>query len=191
MKRLFSAIILSVLPVTVLSIEDDGCLGKPFGLGAYILNEYLVPTTPSSDFELVEAEANLVKHLPTNLVWQRCFLGQHWNPDLEICEGKAVLYTPQDALEIAEELGGGWRLPNINELRTVVERCRSYPALNTNVFADAAQRSFFDKFSYGILSSTPVRSNDGSVQWRRVALDTGVDLTEAGRGIVRLVREGD
>ena len=49
-------------------------------------------TTPDSRYELLNAGAE-VRDTMTNLVWQRCRLGQHWNGS--DCTGVAVKYTWQ------------------------------------------------------------------------------------------------
>jgi hypothetical protein len=41
-----------------------------------------------------------------------------------------------------------WRVPNIKELRSLVEECRSYPAINTTIFLDVSVDA-------GYWSSTP------------------------------------
>lgn len=92
----------------------------------------LVESTPSRDFSLLEAGA-VVRHERTGLEWQRCALGQTWNGTN--CGGFEAtrLRSWQQALN---EAGDGWRLPNVNELRSLVERCRQYPAINRQAFPD-------------------------------------------------------
>jgi hypothetical protein len=37
----------------------------------------------------------------------------------------------------------GWRLTSINELRSIVERCRAQPAVNRQVFPDTLSSAFW------------------------------------------------
>ena len=53
------------------------------------------------------------------LVWQKCTLGETW--DGSTCTGSALIYTWQDALFQCDLTPGGWRLPNINELDTILD----------------------------------------------------------------------
>lgn len=88
-------------------------------------------TTPSSDFELT-GNGTIVHHLVTGLEWQRCMVGQGW--DDGACTGFGVSMTWPDALQAAADAGDGWRLPHVNELRSIIEDCRTMPAINRDVF---------------------------------------------------------
>ena len=94
-----------------------------------------VVTTPVEDF--VELANGDVVHLPTQLVWQRCALGQAWSG--EACTGEPMLVTWPQALNAALEVSASeaqpWRLPNIKELMSLVERSCVRPAINTTLFA--------------------------------------------------------
>jgi hypothetical protein len=75
----------------------------------------------------------------TGLHWMRFALGQLWNGKTNISEAKR--YTWQEALNAADSFNqsGGfagcqdWRVPNIDELKSIVERTRK-PALNHTIF---------------------------------------------------------
>ena len=93
-------------------------------------------TTPTSDFTI--HDNGTVTHNVTGLMWMRCSLGQTWNQDTQKCGGSASGYTWVDALtaagnnETAEHTN--WRLPNRNELLSIIEaRCHS-PAVNSDIF---------------------------------------------------------
>lgn len=92
----------------------------------------LQPTTPSSDFVIVGAvNDGIVRHVPTGLEWRRCPLGSTFSDGA--CTGIASVNW-QTALQNAHEEGGGWRVPNVNELTSIVEECRGGPAVNRVVF---------------------------------------------------------
>lgn len=138
----------------------------------------LVETTPSSDFTALEGGA-VVRHDPTGLEWRRCAEGMSWTGTG--CTGSATTWTWQGALQHADAVSG-WRLPNINELRSIVERCRVSPAVNQQVFPGTPSSTFWSASPYAGLS-------DGA--WS-VYFGTGDDgwSRRSGNVRVRLVRGG-
>ncbi|CAM5217515.1 Lcl C-terminal domain-containing protein [Alishewanella longhuensis] len=76
-----------------------------------------------------------VTHKKTGLIWAQCSLGQSYvNGD---CTGEASKHNWQEALIAATQnyLGfSEWRLPNLNELQSLLEsRCWS-PSINASTF---------------------------------------------------------
>jgi hypothetical protein len=75
----------------------------------------------------------------TNLLWKRCAEGLVW--DGATCSGSAQYFTWGDALsQAAASTYAGhsdWRLPNVKELMTLVEECRTLPAINPVIFPNA------------------------------------------------------
>lgn len=51
----------------------------------------------------------------TNLIWQRCSLGQTWTG--KTCDGEPVRVTWEQAVELEQD---GWRLPTVDELYSLV-----------------------------------------------------------------------
>jgi hypothetical protein len=106
-------------------------------------NTAVVATTPTSDFIL--QNNGTVTHRATGLMWMRCSLGQAW--DGTDCTGSASVYDWQTALEQAEESTfsgySDWRMPNKNELASILElRCWS-PAINAEVFPNTPNDWFW------------------------------------------------
>ena len=89
----------------------------------------------------------------TGLVWQRCSNGQSWTGSS--CLGTATISAWAAAVSGAP---AGWRLPNVKELESMVERRCASPAVDAVAFPSVPAASFW--------SSTPgwaVSFNDGSV----------------------------
>ncbi|WLD59269.1 DUF1566 domain-containing protein [Salinispirillum sp. LH 10-3-1] len=106
----------------------------------------------------------------TALMWDRCAWGQQGNE----CSGTAASFNwsqMRNAVETANAQAykgfNDWRMPNLDELKSLVESCRMRPAINTNVFPntpsnwfwsmpaiateaeDTAGVYFFDGYGYG------------------------------------------
>ncbi|MEN1728160.1 MAG: DUF1566 domain-containing protein [Pseudomonadota bacterium] len=124
-------------------------------------------------------------HRRTRLVWQRCALGQIW--DGAGCAGLPSQLDWTAALLAAESHSQAgrddWRLPNRNELASIIEgRCFS-PALDSDAFPNATLTAYW--------SSTPV-SGGGEQVWVVELLDGGViPLATDTLQSVRLVRGGE
>lgn len=90
------------------------------------------PTTPTSDF--IDNKDGTVTHKTTGLTWMRCSMGQTWAGSA--CSGTASTYTYDTAIVLKSNFAGhgDWRLPNIAELQTIVERENINPAINTAMF---------------------------------------------------------
>lgn len=177
-KMGFAACLLSFSPADVLpqSPPTESCS-----------NSAVVATTPSSEFTIVGD--GIIRHDATGLEWQRCSVGQIW--DGAACQGSASNFFWQQALIAASVAGSGWRLPNIQELRSIVERCRVNPAINRKAFPNTSS------FEGGIFwSSTPstvagleglamiIYFDDGN----EGASDEIIDGIDGSR--LRLVRDG-
>lgn len=145
-------------------------------------NVAIPSVTPDEDFR-VQADGTVL-HRPTQLVWQRCAIGQSWTGTN--CSGSAQLMDWATALDTAQnhvQAGAeDWRLPNRNELASIVEtRCHS-PAVNGNAFPSATSDWYW--------SSSPTTALDDQA-W--VVLFTDGDIQPAivsGLYAVRLVRGG-
>lgn len=99
--------------------------------------------TPTSDFN--DNRDGSVIHKKTSLIWKRCAEGQSWSGSA--CTGTAKTYTWNAANALG---GGGWRLPSINELQTLVEYSIAYPGstINTTIFPDTPASYFWSASAY-------------------------------------------
>lgn len=98
---------------------------------------------PSTD-ETIEFDIGMdgtVTDKTTGLMWMRCSIGQTWVQATASCAGTPFKAEWEKLVLINDFNSSGgfagnkdWRLPNINELRSIVEDCRSDPAINTILF---------------------------------------------------------
>lgn len=134
-------------------------------------------TTPSSEFTIL-GDGSSIRHEVTELEWQRCSIGQSW--DGATCQGSPTSHDWQMALDTAASAGGDWRLPNIQELRSIVEHCRRSPAINRQAFPNTPAIDFW--------SASPV-ARDAAYVWRG-GFNFGSDKQsrKTRGGGVRLVR---
>ena len=74
------------------------------------------------DYTLSESRQT-VTHTLTGLEWQRCAFGAFWNG--QTCVGSPVSLRWNQIEQLKSKLTDGWRLPEIDELITIVESCRT------------------------------------------------------------------
>ena len=155
-------------------------LAATASVSAQTCSTTIVKTTPTAAFSLYSNGA--VTHTKTGLMWRRCLLGQAW--DGSNCTGNATSYTWSQALLAVDAYAGysDWRVPNKNELASLVERACLYPAINTTVFPN-------DPSSF-VWSSSP-NAYDSGYAWG-VSFYYGYvsDGYETYGSHVRLVRGG-
>ncbi len=146
-------------------------------------NPAIEASTPSDQF-LVRTDGTVL-HRPTQLIWQRCAIGQTWTGTL--CSGSAQLQDWQTALETARDhVQAGaedWRLPNRNELASIVEtRCHS-PAINGDAFPMATSDGYWTSSPTSEMTDRAwvVLFADGEIQPSPIADLYAVRLVRAGR----------
>lgn len=178
------------VPVVVLALAA----GAGAGVSCDNENSAVRATTPSTAF--MQHEDGTVTHLATGLMWMRCSLGQTWDSATVVCDGSASGYVWNDALNavlsfnapggISGEAGfaghDDWRMPNKNELATIVEESCSFPAVNAILFPSTPS-SFYHSSSPSAVSAEEV--------WQ-VGFGSGTIDSRAkfSLGAVRLVRGG-
>jgi hypothetical protein len=108
-------------------------------------------TTPTENFITQNNNPEYVIDSTTGLAWSRCVVGQTWNSASQSCTGEPLRLTWQEALQAATNYTVGniteWRLPNIKELASIVERECVDPAVNLVIFPNAPSQHYW--------SSTP------------------------------------
>ncbi|MEM9181856.1 MAG: DUF1566 domain-containing protein [Pseudomonadota bacterium] len=140
-------------------------------------------SAPNQDF--LETADGTVLHVPSELVWQRCALGQTWNG--ASCDGTPQLLSFGEALQAAasheQANAQDWRLPNRNELGSIVEDRCELPALDSNVFPDAPAGEHWSSSPYtgGSDEAWAVDFDDGRVAPASIQTFLPVRLVREGR----------
>lgn len=175
---------------TIRTIKFNLIFLSLFGYGSLAVSSCntssVIASTPTADFTV--HNDGTVTHKKTGLMWKVCSEGQTWSSGN--CSGSASNYRWDEALQAAQGLnsGGGfagnsdWRLPNVKELKSIVEMRCSSPAINTTIFNNTPSSYYW--------SSSPNFNNDGkSLQ---VSSSSGrILIYQRNSGeVVRLVRGG-
>lgn len=110
------------------------------------LNLLIFPNITFSQF--IENE-HLVTDVRNNVYWLRCSVGQNWNLEDKTCEGTIVKLNHQEisyAVEQAsQQLGGTWRLPNLNELLSVICDSCGPPKIDPKYFPGISNEAYWTK----------------------------------------------
>ena len=157
-------------------------------------NSAVPASTPSTVF--TQHDDGTVTHLGTGLMWMRCSLGQTWESDPGTCEGNASSYVWNNALNavLSFNAPGGfngeagfagyddWRMPNRNELATIVEESCWLPMINATLFPNTPGSWY--------LSASPSAVSAEEVWHIGFGYGTVDSRAKSSTGVVRLVRGG-
>lgn len=103
---------------------------------------YIDSDVPNERF-IINDNATVVDKL-TKLMWARCTVGRS---KLDCSEGEDLKMNWQDALSSAENSDHAgftdWRLPNIDEYRSLADYRCARPAVNLSVFPNISNRDTF------------------------------------------------
>lgn len=144
---------------------------------------------PDSDY--TDHGDGTVTHKPTNLMWQRCMVGQSW--DGKTCVGTATQMSWDNAKALTSTLAGkaDWRMPTRNELSSLVDYTKTTPpTLNSSLFpndrasnvwsgspyAGDASYAWYISFNGGSSGYDYRSGNDGYVSY-----NYGVRLVRGGQ----------
>lgn len=116
----------------------------------------------------------------TQLVWRRCAEGQVFGGGT--CSGTALAFTHEAALLRAKaeatSSGKAWRLPNVKELSSLVDRSRSIPAIDVIAFPATPPDRFWSA------------SQAGSSAWAVFFWEGSLNPSHRSHGLqLRLVRD--
>lgn len=103
----------------------------------------------------------------TGLTWMRCAMGQTW--DGSTCKGKVQKYPWNEAKKLRHTFVGydDWRLPDIDELKMLIDRGQSDQSIDMKAFPDAPRLYFWSlsPFTKKIGHAWGVDFNDGYVDY--------------------------
>ncbi|MBJ7550915.1 DUF1566 domain-containing protein [Marinomonas ostreistagni] len=162
----------------------------------------ITATTPASNFT-VDAENGVVVDHSTGLMWKQCVEGFSGS---DCRTGDTLQSTFSQVLSYIDSLNadGGfagytdWRLPNVKELRSIVEERCTRPALNEDVFPLKNTQASDDQSTVNsmvLFSSTPTSYYDSTdtFVWVISFADGTLDKSSVGQydyvRFFRLVRD--
>lgn len=129
--------------VVVSSLSQSVCHAKddyPWSmfLPALVTGQPAPPPPPpviiADRYQVMGQNGEIIKDIVTNLEWQRCSVGQTWNPDTENCDGTTTGYSWYQATALVFE--NGWRMPTNVELQSLVYCSTGDPVLIGNYLYD-------------------------------------------------------
>ena len=168
-------------------------LGLLFGTIGTIVDPYIPPHTCNSSVTATAPDSRYTDNLDgtitdtqTGLMWKQCLEGR--DSTTTACDtGIVSSFSWQAALQQAQTVNNigfaghtDWRLPNRNELNSLVERSCSYPAINIAIFPDTDLTYAWTSSPEDIGYAWRVSFNEGNV----------TDSNQVFTSSVRLVRGG-
>lgn len=113
---------------------------SPLVAQAQQCNETILSSAPDDNY--FANDNGTITELETGLTWNRCALGQRWN-GLH-CDGKAIRMNWQQAGDyIRLNDLTNWRIPQLAELASIVERKCKSPRINQALFPNTPKGSFW------------------------------------------------
>ena len=107
-------------------------------------------------------EGLVVRDVKNNIIWLRCTVGQTWNNDTERCDGEIIKLNHQEieqaVTQASEQLGGTWRLPDLEELEDLVcANCSApkvyekyFPSISPEAYWSATKNRFNSKMYWTV-----------------------------------------
>lgn len=144
----------------------------------------LAANIPATSSHLVNNGNGTVSDPKTGLMWKQCSEGQS---GADCAVGGAIHYTLKTALEQVATLNSqgfagytDWRIPNIKELRTIIERQCHQPSIRLDLFPNTPSSWYWSASPY---------AKDAAAIWG-IGFDAGYDgkNSKSAQGRIRLVR---
>ena len=154
-------------------------LSLPLSLSA---DENITNDWPNSRYR-IQGDGTVID-TKTGLMWMQCSLGQTYEASDESCSGSVSSYDWQAALEAAGAYSfanhDDWRLPNLNELRSLVAYNRYSPSINSDIFPNTTSSYYW--------SSSPDTGNSSNAWRLSFSSGSNGDQSRTSAYYVRLVR---
>lgn len=123
------------------------------------------PTKPidpvASRFEL---HGDTIYDKSTDLTWTRCSYGQQWTEDGG-CSGSVKLLDWDSAMRLHLQGDGNWRLPQRDELQSIVAHNCKNPAINETVFPGTPSIQYWTSTASGPSYAWVVFFRTGMPTW--------------------------
>jgi hypothetical protein len=126
-----------------------------------------------------ETHGDTVYDKKTGLSWMRCSYGQRWS-DADGCSGTAALLDWDTAMGLHPE-GAAWRLPERDELQSIVDHSCKRPAINDTVYPATPSIQYW--------TSTPSSPSYAWIVYFRTGMPTW-NFPKSTPFAARLVHEG-
>ncbi len=95
----------------------------------------------------VDNQDGTITDMATGLMWQKCSMGQSWNATTGECDGSASASGWQSALKLCDDMSlsgyDDWRLPNRNELQTIIDYTTYNPSINGIYFPNSMSSMYW------------------------------------------------
>lgn len=136
--------------------------------------------------QVVTHDDGTLVDLRTGLMWRRCALGYRWQNGTCDRDSAAAEFTWESALETTAKHTsfaghGDWRLPNKNELDSIVDRACHSPAIDETLFPATEAKGYW--------TNTPNNFNEFSAWAVNFADGDHMSTSRTNLLGVRLVRE--
>ena len=122
----------------------------------------------------------------TGLLWRRCPLGQEWSEAEQTCSGLsaardwALSLTAAQAYRDDADVASAWRIPNVKELTSMIERRCVNPAADTRVFPSVPD---------GKIWSSSARDEGASEVWTATVVGAPGTQDPGSTGATFVVRD--
>lgn len=164
--------------------------------GTQTCDSTISPSAPATRFVNTLRNGTVVD-TATGLTWKKCSEGQTYESLANSCSGQADTFSWQQALQRAQAVDGGgtgntagyagqndWRVPNIKELRSLVEQSCREPAIDPS-------KTLFPLTRSGLYwSSSPYAGAVGQAWGVDFTDGSAAPVTMGTPGYLRLVRGG-
>lgn len=172
--------VLKIVTITCAFLLQPFFYAFPAG-AAQTCNNSIIATAPETHFT-INKDGTTIDNT-TGLMWMRCSLGQEWNG--KTCSGTATSFSWAAGLRAAADSAfagyDNWRLPNKNELESIVESRCFAPAVNLTIFPATPPAYFWSSSPYA-----PVSRASWSIDFGYGPVNASV---KSGSIHIRLVRD--